>query len=156
MQPAKEVQLWAPDESLNDKIDGELKGILRVRKFLETFGLSVTDSVITSRDGLVRDSKQLLEIRSMPQGFDKHQLPIFISNNVSTMFFITAGQPGATFPTHKHSKDTGLHIIVSGSIELNQTMLEVGDWFYVPCGCNYSFHVGNTGCTILHAYGPDK
>jgi hypothetical protein len=68
----------------------------------------------------------------MPQGFEKHQLPVFISNNDSTMFFITSGQPGATFPTHKHSKDTGLHTIVGGSIELNQMVLEVGDWFYVP------------------------
>jgi hypothetical protein len=58
MQPTKEVKLWAPDESLNDKIDGELNGILRVRKFLETLGLSITDSVITSRDALICDSSR--------------------------------------------------------------------------------------------------
>ncbi|HEV2802058.1 MAG TPA: cupin domain-containing protein [Pyrinomonadaceae bacterium] len=151
MQSAKSI--WTPDESLFERVGGEMIGVARVREALQEAGLDTTSTIITSRDAAVQAMQERLRTRAMPAGFTQHQLPIlFFGQN--TMHFITYGQPHAKFPEHRHEQDDGLRLIIKGSLIFRGTELTAGDWMYVPRGSSYSFEVGAAGCTIFHAYSP--
>jgi hypothetical protein len=143
---------WTPDDSLFDLVDGELRGILRVKEQLARMNLN-TKKVMTSRDPTVVAMLDALETKTMPSGFVQHQLPVLLPGD-GAMYFITRGQPNAKFPRHRHDRDDGLRVILDGSLIYDGVELLAGDWFYVPRGCAYEFQVGATGCSVFHAYAP--
>ena len=44
------VAAWKPDDTFHDLIDGEFKGVLRVREALKELGVSIGDEIVTSKD----------------------------------------------------------------------------------------------------------
>jgi hypothetical protein len=144
--------VWKPDESLFDLVNGELRGILRVKEQLANGHLN-TKKIVTSRDPSVVAMLDALETKAMPSGFIQHQLPILLPGD-GAMYFITRGQANAKFPKHSHDRDDGLRVILDGSLIYDGVELFAGDWFYVPRGCAYEFQVGKNGCSVFHAYAP--
>ena len=68
------------------------------------------------------------------------------------MSFLTFGLPNKKFPEHRHTRDNGLRVIISGSIFYKDIELVAGDWMYVPRGASYSFVTGASGCIMFHLY----
>jgi len=145
---------WKPDDTFHDKIDGEFKGVLRVKKALKETGVAIGDKIITSRDPLVAVVMEKLRRTTLPDGFEQWQLPIVLggSSGRPVMSFITVGYPNAKLPHHKHRNDCLFRIVLSGSIIYKGVELTTGDWMYVPIGHPYSFTVGKLGAVILHLY----
>lgn len=144
---------WTPDESLFEMVDGDLRGIHRVKEVLNAAGLDTKNRIITSRDTAILPLIEKLRANIMPLGFEQYQLPLLLPSE-NTMYFITVGQPKAKFPEHRHTYDDGLRVIISGSIIYDGTELIAGDWMFVPRGSSYTFEVGDAGCTVFHAYAP--
>lgn len=144
---------WIPDVSLFELVDGEMKGILRVKDALKRQGLDSENIIFTSKDANVISLVKELEITSMPVGFTQYQLP-FLMPSINSIYFLTYGQPNSRFPEHTHTQEGGLRVIINGSIIFNEMEFTAGEWLYISKGCSYSFTVGNSGCVIFHAYGP--
>jgi len=143
---------WAPDDTLFALVNGEMRGIRRVRELLAKENLDA-DTIITSRDPRVMAMLESLETETMPVGFVQCQLPILLPGT-NAMYFISRGESNAKFPKHRHDRDNGLRVIVDGSLIYDGVELSAGDWFYVPRGCSYEFTVGTRGCLVFHVYAP--
>jgi mannose-6-phosphate isomerase-like protein (cupin superfamily) len=141
---------WKPDESLFERVNGVPKGVVQVREALEAADVD-TSKIITSRNPSLRMMKDRLRASLMPTGFEQHQLPIPLRGE-DILCFITTGRPNAEFPEHRHSKNDGLRVVISGSIRYEGVELTAGDWMYVPRGAAYSFVAGSSGCTLFHSY----
>jgi hypothetical protein len=146
-------QDWKPDDTFHDIIDGQFKGVLRVRSALEKHGITIGSEIITSRDPGLQPLWQELRRDTMPQGFDQWQLPIILGGgDRPVMSFITFGTPHAVVPEHRHRDDCLFRIVLAGSIFYKDIELTMGDWMYVPTGMSYSFKAGRIGCVIMHLY----
>jgi quercetin dioxygenase-like cupin family protein len=145
--------IWQPDESVFDKVHGEMRGIWRVKSALSEAGIDMAKTLLTSRHPAVVSLVEKLTTEGMPKGFTQNQLPILFSGE-NMMYFVTSGMPGAVFPEHSHKRDDGLRLVIAGSIFYGETQLVVGDWMYVPRGASYSFVAGEQGCTLFHVYSP--
>jgi len=144
---------WTPDDTFHEIIDGEFKGVLRVKNALKEMGLKLGDKVITSRDPSMMKLMEALRRTTLPKGFQQWQLPIILGGgNRPVMSFITFGEPNAEIPNHKHKDDCLLRIVLSGTIIYDQQELTTGDWMYVPTGLPYAFKAGKLGCIIMHLY----
>ncbi len=145
---------WRPDDTFHDVIDGEFKGVLRVKKALKELGITLGKNVVTSRDPGMEKLREVLYRDTMPEGLQQWQLPIvFEADDRPSMFFITVGQPDAEVPQHAHKDDNLLRIVLSGSvIHDGRVELTTGDWAHVPAGEPYTFKAGKHGCVIMHTY----
>lgn len=144
---------WQPDDSFHDLINGEYKGVLRVKEALKKLKLSLGDKIVTSRDPQMAKLMEELRRTTLPEGFEQWQLPIILGGGERpVMSFITVGQPNAKLPLHKHRNDTLLRIVLSGSIIYKNIELITGDWMYIPTGLAYGFAAGRLGCVIMHLY----
>lgn len=145
---------WRPDDTFHDIIDGEYKGVLRVKKALEELGITLDDRVVTSRDPEMDKLRELLYRDTMPEGFHQWQLPIILGGGERpVMSFVSVGQPDAEVPRHAHKNDCLLRVVLSGSvIHDERTELTTGDWVYIPTGKPYQFKAGKHGCVIMHLY----
>lgn len=145
---------WQPDDTFHDIIDGEYKGVLRVKKALEELGLELGDEVVTSRDPGMDRLRDILYRDTMPEGLQQWQLPIILGGGERpVMPFITVGQPNAEVPRHAHKDDCLLRIVLSGTIIHDGNVeLTTGDWIYIPTGQPYQFTAGKHGCVIMHMY----
>jgi quercetin dioxygenase-like cupin family protein len=144
---------WKPDDSFHDIIDGEFKGVLRVKKACKDLGVTFGKKIVTSRDRSMPALLEKLRRTTLPPGFEQWQLPIILGGgNRPVMFFVTVGSPNAKLPHHRHRNDSLFRIVLSGSITYNGIELTSGDWMYVPTGQPYSFKAGKSGCVIMHTY----
>lgn len=146
---------WKPDDSFHDLIDGEFKGVVRVREALEKTGFDFKGKdVVTSRDPGMQDLRDLLKREHMPDGFQQWQLPVILgSKDRPVMPFITVGEPKAVVPKHVHRNDCLLRIVLSGSLTHdNRVEMTTGDWIYMPAGVPYTFTVGDYGVVMMHQY----
>jgi hypothetical protein len=153
MSVARKPAAWKPDDTFHDVVNGEFKGVLRVKSALEELNLSIGTEIITSKDPTIAPLWSKLRRDTMPAGFDQWQLPIVLGGgNRPVMSFITFGAPEAVVPVHHHKDDCLFRVIISGSIIWNGIELFQGDWMYIPTGKPYSFSAGRIGCVILHLY----
>ena len=144
---------WKPDDSFHDIIDGEFKGVLRVKKVLAGLGVTFGKEIITSRDDVIVKAKEKLYRDTMPPGFEQWQMPVLLGGgNRPVMPFITVGSPNAKVPEHTHRNDALLRLVISGSIIYQQRELIPGDWMYIPAKFKYSFRAGPLGCVVMHMY----
>lgn len=143
---------FEPDDFWYDLIDGEFKGVARIREAMKAAGAQIADEIVTSRDPAIAAAQANLRGLKVPKGIDKVQLPVSFGTQRPVFFFITVGTPNAVVPKHVH-KDEGIwRLIVSGSIELEGKELKQGDWVFVPKAKPYTYTVGPLGCVILHTY----
>jgi hypothetical protein len=148
-----QVEAWKPDDTFHDLINGEFKGVLRVKEALKELGVAIGEEIVTSKDAEIAPLWAKLRRDTMPSGFEQTQLPIVLGGgNRPVMPFITVGAAGAVLPSHIHKDDCLFRIIISGSIIWNRLELFQGDWMYIPSGKRYSFTAGQLGCVVLHLY----
>ena|SRR5438034_443207 len=144
---------WKPDDSFHDIIEGEFKGVLRVKNALKEMKIKLGDSIVTSKDPLMIKLMEKLRRTTLPEGFQQWQLPIILGgDNRPVMSFITFGEPHAEIPHHSHKNDSLLRFVLSGTIIYKDQELTTGDWMYVPTGLPYSFKAGQYGCITMHVY----
>ena len=142
-----------PDDSFHDLIDGEFKGVKRVRDAWDKLGVTLGDRIVTSRDPEMEQLAKELRRETLPEGFEQWQLPIVLGQGGRpVMAFITSGQPHALIPDHKHANDAVFRVVLGGSIIFRDSELIPGDWMYVPAGQSYSFRAGRFGCVVMHLY----
>jgi quercetin dioxygenase-like cupin family protein len=153
---------WRPDDSFHDIVEGEFKGVLRVKKALKELNVDLGSRVFTSRDRLIPELEERLRRTTLPKGFQQWQLPIVLGGSSNpVMSFVTVGSPGAKIPEHSHANDTLLRVVLNGSIIIrtdDHEDLELfpGDWMYVPTGLTYSFIAGRLGCSVMHLYNGQR
>lgn len=144
---------WKPDDSFHDLIDGEYKGVRRVRQVLESLKLELGREIVTSRDPKIRKVVERLRRDTLPNGFQQWQLPIILGGgDRPVMSFLTVGAPNTVLPVHRHKNDCLFRIVLSGSIMFGKVELSSGDWMYIPTGKSYSFAAGPFGCVVMHLY----
>jgi mannose-6-phosphate isomerase-like protein (cupin superfamily) len=142
---------WKPDVSFRELVNGEFKGVLRAKTALKAAGITLGDSIITSRDPRMVKVIQKLRSTNPPEGLEQWQLPIF-SNDRTALYFISVACPNAKVPPHKHHDDDVFRIVLSGSLIFKKIELTAGDWMFIPKGVPYSFEAGRLGSVILHTY----
>ena len=144
---------WKPDDTFHDIIDGEFKGVRRVKDALKELGLTLGDKIVTSQDKEMQPLIERLRRDTMPDGFTQWQLPIILGGgDRPVMSFITVGNSNAEVPPHRHRDDCLFRIVISGSLIYKDLELFPGDWMYIPTGQSYSFRAGMLGVVVMHVY----
>jgi hypothetical protein len=126
------------------------QGLQRIKDACKAANLDVSHSIVTSRDPSVKKALSDLEVKNVPTGFVKFQLPV--SFDKATQAFMSFGAPRTKVPTHSHDEGDGLRVILSGSISYQGTELTPGDWMYIPAGKPYDFEVGPMGVGMFYCY----
>lgn len=126
------------------------QGIKRIKDACSAASLDISRSIITSRDAAVKKALSDLEVKNIPTGFVKFQLPL--SFDKPTQAFLSFGSPRTKVPSHSHDEGSGLRVILSGSISYQGTELTSGDWMYIPAGKAYDFEVGPMGVGMFYCY----
>jgi hypothetical protein len=125
------------------------EGEVRVQRVLQHAKVDVTKKILTSKDEEAKRLRELLPVTSIPDGFEKWQLPFVLDRG---QFFISIGKPDVAVPEHAHLDGAGVRIVTSGSIVYNGKELQAGDWMYIPQGVAYSFKVGPKGASMCYCY----
>ena len=144
---------WQPDDTFHDIVDGEYKGVRRVKAVWEKYRNNLTGRIFHSREPLIKEMVEELQRDTLPTGFKQWQLPIVLGlNGDPVLGFITVGEPNAKIPRHRHEKDSLFRIVISGSVFFGDVELTAGDWMFVPKGKAYSLTAGPLGCVSNHYY----
>lgn len=122
----------------------------RVEQAVQSIGLDTKSQIITSRDPQVLRLREILETSNVPGGFQKWQLPVYMSK--PSHLFATRAAPGASVGSHSHDEGDGVRFIASGSIIYNGQELTAGDWMFIPAGIPYSFEAGPHGAMMFYCY----
>jgi hypothetical protein len=125
------------------------EGEVRVQRVLKYAKVDISKRVMTSHDEDAKRLKKLLPVTTVPDGFEKWQLPFVFDRG---QFFISVGKAGHEVGEHVHSEGQGIRFILSGSIMYQGKELKAGDWMYIPQGVAYSFKVGPHGATMGYCY----
>lgn len=142
---------WKPENIFHKKTNGVYNGVLYVQEALKSLG-PIEKRVVTSRDPGMREVQESLRRLDMPEGIQKWQLPIVISEGRPSFLFITFSDPNVHVPNHMHPDDAITRVIMSGSVTVDGVELTQGDWVYVPNTIPYSYTAGPLGATMLHIY----
>lgn len=127
------------------------QGLERIHKALGDAGISRDrNEIVTSQDEAIRRASRELEVRNVPDGFKKWQLPVYLDR--PSQLFISAGAPDTEVPEHSHDEGDGFRYIASGSVIYEGKELVAGDWMFIPKGRKYSMRVGPRGVTICYCY----
>jgi len=121
-----------------------------VDQAVQSVRLDTKSRIVTSRDPQVLQLRKTLETSNIPSGFQKWQLPVYLSK--PSHLFATIAEPGAKVGSHSHNEGEGIRFIVSGSIIYNGQELTAGDWMFIPAGVPYSFEVGPYGAMMCYCY----
>ena len=142
---------WKPDDSFVDKVNGEIKGVKRVKDALTKHGKKL-GKIYTSKDADMETIREELANDKAAPGFLQFQLPVALGPNQDVIAFMTIAEPGAVVPSHAHKVDS-FRIIISGSAFYNGVELKAGDWMVVPAGESYSLTAANNpGYISYHLY----
>ena len=128
------------------------EGLQRLKNLIQRTPGFPKGKIVTSRDPAVRKSIESLNVTNVPDGFKKHQLPIFFEGGPGAQFFISVGNPDVEVPKHSHTEGDGFRFIATGSIIYEDVELTAGDWMFIPKGAPYSFRVGPAGATFCYCY----
>ena len=109
-------------------------------------------AIVTSKDKGIAELMRNLQVRNIPDGFTKYQLPVAFIEGPGTQFYISIGAPGVQVPEHSHDEGDGLRYIVGGSIHYKEQELSSGDWMFIPKGARYSMEVGPLGAIMCYCY----
>jgi uncharacterized RmlC-like cupin family protein len=120
-----------------------------IQKALGQANVQVGGRVVTSRDQGMDQLRQALQVKNLPQGFQKWLLPVQVSSD--TFLYITVAAPGARADTHAHDGDS-VRFVASGSIIYDGRELTAGDWLFIPAGQSYSFSAGPVGALLMAPY----
>lgn len=122
----------------------------RIQQAAKSSGLDINKDIITSRDTVLKEVLNSLEVTNIPNGFVKVQLPVSFDGPTTT--YMSFGAPRTKVPVHSHDEGAGIRVIISGSIKYNGQRLTAGDWMYIPKGKSYEFEVGNMGVGMFYCY----
>lgn len=125
------------------------QGSENVQEFLKKAKVDIHEQILTSRDKLSERLKEAMQIKNVPRGFKKWQLPFLLE---PTQIFITQADPGAKVGRHAHEEGDGLRFITQGSIIYEGKELTAGDWMFIPAGKDYEFEVGPHGAIMGYCY----
>lgn len=126
------------------------QGVERIKKALDGRTLR---GIVTSRDPRAAELLKALQVDNVPQGFQKHQLPVYFEKDIpGVQFFISVGAPNTQVRKHAHNEGDGIRFIVGGSIVYDGKELTQGDWMFIPQGEPYAFTVGRHGAVICYCY----
>ena len=125
------------------------EGEVRVQRALKRAGVNIRERIVTSKDPAARKLAEVLQVRNVPKGFTKYQLPIVMERS---QLFISSAEPNVKAGKHSHDEGDGIRFIVSGSIRYNGQTLGAGDWMFIPAGLPYSFTVGPEGALMAYCY----
>ena len=142
---------WKPENIFHKKTDGIYNGVLYVQEALKRLG-PVEKRIVTSREPGMREIEDSLRRPGMPEGIEKWQLPIIISEGRPSFLFVTVAAPDTHVGKHMHPDDVIVRIIMSGSITVDGVELSEGDWMYVPNTVPYSYTAGRLGAVMFHIY----
>ena len=120
------------------------------KRTLKEAGLEPDAAVFTSKTPAALRAMKNLQVKTVPEGFRKWQLPF--ASYEPTNLYLTVGRARAVVESHAHSHGAGFRVVISGSIVLDGQKLGPGDWFYVPNGKPYSYRVGAQGVQLLGGY----
>ncbi len=126
------------------------EGIQRLENACRTGGLEINDKIITSRDSTIRTVVKSLEVKNVPEGFVKFQLPVHFEGPTQT--YLSFAAPRTKVPSHSHNEGPGIRVIISGSIIYKDHELTAGDWMYIPKGKPYEFEVGPMAAGVFYCY----
>ena len=124
------------------------EGAVRVERVLQKSRIKI-GKVMTSKDKDAEMLRKMLPVSNIPKGFSKYQLPFVLG---PSQLFITQAEPGMKVGEHSHDEGDGIRFIAAGSITYNGTVLEAGDWMFIPKGARYSLEVGPRGATMCYCY----
>jgi hypothetical protein len=124
------------------------QGLKRIETACLDAGLIFSDKVVTSKDSDSAKATEALMVTNIPEGVSRWQLPFFVERS---QFFLSVASPYTKVPQHSHS-DTGVRLIISGSLKFKDQELTAGDWMYVPANVPYSFEAGPQGATFFACY----
>lgn len=125
-------------------------GAERVKESLKDVGIEDIDrAIFTSKDATELGLDRTLQVKNIPDGFVKWQIPIVLDR---AQMFISSAAPGSKVPAHVHSEGAGVRFIMSGSINYEGQELKEGDWMYIPAEMPYSFDVGPLGALMCYCY----
>jgi len=126
------------------------QGIDRIKEASARAGFKLGKKIVTSRDKPAIKAVNALEVKNVPEGFKKFQLPVFFS--CATQTYLSFAAPGVKVPEHSHHDGPGIRVIISGSIKFSGKELSEGDWMYIPAGAKYTFEVGPRGVGMFYCY----
>jgi hypothetical protein len=135
---------FKPKEHLTFK-----QGADKITKALEEVKVNFKSQIFTSRDEVSVKLANLLQVKEVPDGFKKWQLPIVLTDS---QLFISIAQPDIKVPEHSHDEGDGIRFIMSGSIYYDGQELTAGDWMYIPKGKPYSMRIGPFGASMCYCY----
>jgi quercetin dioxygenase-like cupin family protein len=142
---------WQPDDSFLDVVNGEMKGVTKVKTHLANHGRK-WDKIYTSQDQDIDKIRQELVNEKAAPGFKQWQLPVALGPKHDVVAFMTVADPGAVVPSHAHKVEV-FRLIVSGTAYYNGVPLTAGDWMVVPAGESYSLTAAdNPGYVSYHLY----
>jgi quercetin dioxygenase-like cupin family protein len=142
---------WQPDDSFLDVVNGEMKGVTKVKTHLANHGRRL-GKIYTSQDKDIETIRKELANEKAAPGFQQWQLPVALGPKQDVVAFMTVADPGAVVPSHAHKVDV-FRLIVSGTAYHNGVALTAGDWMVVPAGESYSLTAAdNPGYVSYHLY----
>ena len=124
-------------------------GILRIEHAIQSIGAKLEGKILTSKDAKAKELCSILDVKNVPDGFTKWQLPFYLDGG---QFFISVGEPNVAVPLHSHDEGPGVRFIISGSIHYKDIILSQGDWMFIPAGKEYEFTVGPEGAMMAYCY----
>ena len=126
------------------------QGLDRIAKACRSQKLDINRRIVTSRDPVAAKVVRSLEVKNIPNGFVKFQLPVAF--RCETQTFLSFGAPNTKVGTHSHDEGPGIRVILTGSLNYKGTELSSGDWMYIPAGAKYDFMVGPKGVGMFYCY----
>lgn len=133
-----------PKEHLTFK-EGEEK----VKSALKAADIDFKSRIYTSRDDESILLANLLQVKEVPDGFKKWQLPVVME---PSQLFISVAAPDIKVPSHSHDEGDGIRFIMSGSVYFNGQELTAGDWMFIPAGKEYNIQIGPMGALMCYCY----
>jgi hypothetical protein len=125
------------------------EGLDRIKQACDEAGLTIEKRVVTSREQAAVAAMDALQVKNVPDGFQKWQLPVSFSG--ASQLFLTTAAPGAHAAPHSHPGD-GIRFIAGGSIHFEGQELTAGDWMFIPADVEYSFTTGRYGAVMCYCY----
>src|SRR5262245_43676906 len=125
------------------------EGEVRVQRVLRHAKVDVSKRVMTSQDEEAKRLQKALSVSSVPDGFEKWQLPFVFDKG---QFFVSIGKPNATAGEHAHTEGDGIRFIMKGSIVYDGKELNAGDWMFIPKSVRYSIKVRPKRATKGYCY----
>lgn len=117
---------------------------------LASRGIDLERHIVTSRDKACLKIRETLACSTVPEGFVKWRIPVFL-DCAGVNFYLSAAASEAKVASHSHTGPT-IRFIIEGSVIFKGVEYTTGDWIYLPANRRYSFSAGPLGATSILGY----